>query len=192
MKKSPHIGCSGFTLLEVAVVVLVLAALSATAMAQYAASRKKAEAASCLSNRRNIEMEERSYYIEKSTPRLTLSGIYPCPSGGVYVWLVSDPKDENYPQVGCSVHYAGAETPSPGPTTTTTSAPTTPTTTTIAPATTTPSSQLSTTTVVPSTTTVAPPTSTSLPATTTTTTTMKTPTSTTTTTTTTIKKKKKK
>lgn len=170
MKKSPHIGCSGFTLLEVAVVVLVLAALSTTAMAQYAASRKKAEAASCLSNRRNIEMEERSYYIEKSTPRLTLSGIYPCPSGGVYVWLVSDPKDENYPQVGCSVHYAGAETPSPTQTTTTTSGPTTT------------SSQPPTTTVIStttSTTTTAPTTSVASSTTTTTSTTTSTPATTT-------------
>lgn len=145
-----------------------------------AASRKKAEAAACLASRRNLEMEETAYYVQNSVPGLKVSGIYTCPSGGLYVWLVSDPQDGNYPKVACSLHYAGEETPSPAPMTTTTAAQTT---ITSAPSTT---SVLSTTT----TTAVAPLTTTSVPETTITTTTMTTPTSTTTTTTTTTKKKK--
>jgi prepilin-type N-terminal cleavage/methylation domain-containing protein len=181
MKESRQARSSGFTFLEVIVVTTVLGALASMAIPQYAAYSKKAEAASCLSNRRNIEMDERSYYLENNTPKLKMSGIYTCPSGGVYVWLVSTPQNEHYPQVGCSIHYAGLALLSPVPTTTTMAAPTTT------------SSQLSTTTVMPTTTTtttIAPATSTSLPKTTTTTTTMKTPTSTTTTPTTTIKKPK--
>jgi hypothetical protein len=124
--------------------------LASIAISQYAAYRKKAEAASCLSNRRNIEMDETSYYLENNTPKLEMSGIYTCPSGGVYVWLVSTPQNEHYPRVGCSMHYAGLELLSSVPTTTTTAAPTTTTsllsTTTVMPATTTPTSTTTTTT----------------------------------------------
>ncbi|MEW6666518.1 MAG: prepilin-type N-terminal cleavage/methylation domain-containing protein [Thermodesulfobacteriota bacterium] len=129
MRRLRVTGCSGFTLLETAVAVLVLAALAATATAQYGASRKKAEAAGCLSNRRNMEVEERAYHVQNGVASLRMSEIYACPSGGVYVWLVSDPQDESYPLAGCSVHYAGEETPLPGPATTTVSTPTTTTTT---------------------------------------------------------------
>lgn len=168
MSRRKQTGCSGFTLLEVAVVVVVLAALAATAMAQYAASRKKAEATACLSNRRNIEMEETAYYVQNGVASLKMSQIYACPSGGVYVWLVSNPQDERYPRAGCSVHYAGEEIPSSAPITTTTSAqPTTTssvTPTTSVMSTTTTTTALATTTSQPPATTT--PTSTTMPSTT--------------------------
>lgn len=169
MKESRQARSLGFTFLEVIVVMTVLGASASMAIPHYAAYSKKAEAASCLSNRRNIEMDERSYYIENNTPKLEMGGIYTCPSGGVYVWLVSTPQNEHYPLVGCSIHYAGLELLSPAPTTTTTAAPTTTT------------SLISTTTVMPATTTtttIAPATSTSLLTTTTTITTTSTTTTT--------------
>ncbi len=35
--------------------------------------------------------------------------VWQCPSGGVYVWLITDPSDPRYPRVGCSSHYASSE-----------------------------------------------------------------------------------
>ena len=29
------------------------------------------------------------------------------PGGGIYIWLVADPESSRYPEVACSVHYAG-------------------------------------------------------------------------------------
>lgn len=34
-----------------------------------------------------------------------ISSKYTCPSGGIYLWLISDPEDKYYPRVGCSQHF---------------------------------------------------------------------------------------
>ena len=98
----------GFTLLEVLVTMSIVAALAAIALPHYVDYREKANAAACLSNRRNIEMDERAYFVAHHEASLGMDGRYRCPSGGTYVWLVSDPEDSGYPRVACSVHYMGA------------------------------------------------------------------------------------
>lgn len=97
----------GFTLLEVLLVLAIIGALASIALPYYMASREKAKAVSCQSNRRHIEQAEEASYLANSTPSLTIDEKWKCPSGGTYIWLVSDPDDPDYPKVGCSIHFAG-------------------------------------------------------------------------------------
>lgn len=99
----------GFMLIELIVVIAIISALSSVAISNFAASQEKALAINCQSNRRNIEMSEQTYYLENDNPGLTIDPLYSCPSGGVYVWLISDPASPEYPKIGCSVHYAYVE-----------------------------------------------------------------------------------
>ena len=102
----------GFTLLEILLVIAIIGALTSIAIPDYLRYIDEAKIAACKENRRNIEMEERMYYSEHDKAGLKVDSKYSCPSGGVYVWLVSDPNDPEYPKVGCSIHNAGTpETP---------------------------------------------------------------------------------
>ena len=96
----------GFTLLEVMVVIAIIGVLASIAMPQYLAHRQKAYAAHCTANRYYIEMIEREYFVGYDLANLIIDESYKCPSGGVYVWLVSDTNDPEYPGVGCSIHLA--------------------------------------------------------------------------------------
>ena len=109
MKRRALVGQNGFTLLEVMVVLAIIGALSSIALPYYMASREKAKAVSCQSNRRHIEEIEVANYLANKTPGLDIGEEWKCPSGGVYVWLVSDPDDPDYPKVGCSIHFAGTQ-----------------------------------------------------------------------------------
>ena len=100
---------SGFTLLEVLVVLAIIGALASIALPHYLASRVTALAVSCQSNRRHIEESESANYLVNKTPGLAIDEKWKCPSGGVYVWLVSDPEDPDYPKVGCSIHFTGVQ-----------------------------------------------------------------------------------
>lgn len=97
-------GGKGFTLLELMVVMFIIAALASIAIPRYAQYRQRAQAAVCLSNRYNIDMAESAHFLEQGEPGLAIDESYKCPSGGVYVWIISDPKDPGYPKVTCSVH----------------------------------------------------------------------------------------
>jgi type II secretory pathway pseudopilin PulG len=97
---------SGFMLLELLIVIALLAALISIAVPSYVAYTEIARAASCLSNRHNIEQDKRTAYLNNDVPSLVIDNRYKCPSGGVYAWLVSDTADPNYPRIGCSLHYA--------------------------------------------------------------------------------------
>ena len=121
--KQPVDDVSGFVLIEMLMVFVILGTLASIALPHYADYRDKALSAQCLANRYHIEMEEQAYFLENGRPGLMISEKYSCPSGGTYVWLVSDPDEEGYPRIGCSVHYAGpvtedltipSENPGPG------------------------------------------------------------------------------
>lgn len=94
----------GFSLLELMVVIFILAALASIAIPRYVVYRQQALAAECLSNRHQAEMAERAYFLEYDQPSLAIADTYSCPSGGVYVWLVSDPEVSGYPKLICSLH----------------------------------------------------------------------------------------
>ena len=115
MKKLSTYAIQGFTLLELMITLLIAGILLSIAIPNYLAHKEKAYKAQCESNRYNIELEERAYYIEYHKPSLVIDEKYKCLSGGVYVWLVSDPENSEYPKVGCSVHdigqYADADEP---------------------------------------------------------------------------------
>lgn len=99
----------GFTLIEVLMVMVIIAALVSIAIPGYVKNREQAEAVSCLSNRRHIESEEAAYFLANQKPSLKIDDKYRCPSGGTYVWLISDPSLAGYPKVACSAHYIGAD-----------------------------------------------------------------------------------
>ncbi|MFZ0451181.1 MAG: prepilin-type N-terminal cleavage/methylation domain-containing protein [Desulfatiglandaceae bacterium] len=99
---------AGFTLIELLMVFIIIGALASIAIPHYAVYREKALESQCKANRYHIEMEEYAYFAEKNKPNLKIDNKYSCPSGGIYAWLVMDPLDPNYPQVGCSRHFTGS------------------------------------------------------------------------------------
>jgi len=122
-RQSRLCSAAGFTLVEMVVVIAligVLLSIAAPLLADYLEQGRKAK---CLSNRYNIEQDERSYYLHNNAPSTTpIDSRYKCPSGDVnYVWLVSDPASPDYPRVGCPLHYGEIPadstpvTPTPAP-----------------------------------------------------------------------------
>ncbi|MGD9160736.1 MAG: prepilin-type N-terminal cleavage/methylation domain-containing protein [Desulfobacteraceae bacterium] len=107
MKKIIMYFSHGFSLLEMMAVLIIAGILVSIAVPYYLSKREKAYRAECEANRYHIELEERAYYNENNKPSLSIDSKYKCPSGGVYIWLVSDPANSEYPKVGCSVHYIG-------------------------------------------------------------------------------------
>jgi len=107
MKISVYSNHAGFTLIEILMVFIILSALASIAIPHYVNYRESALETQCLSNRYHIEMEEAAYYAENGKPNLKIDDRYKCPSGGTYAWLVMDPKDPDYPRIGCSIHFAG-------------------------------------------------------------------------------------
>ena len=98
---------SGFSLIEVLMVFVIIGALASIAIPQYASYQEDANSVSCRANRRNIEMDEENYYLENNAVGLNIDSRYSCPSDGIYVWLKSNPENPEYPQIGCSIHFAG-------------------------------------------------------------------------------------
>ena len=80
----------------------VLLSIAAPRFAAYLEQGRKAK---CLSNRYHIEQDERTSYLSNNSSSLVIDSRYRCDSGGIYVWLVSDPAAPDYPRVGCSLHY---------------------------------------------------------------------------------------
>ena len=109
MKTLKSNNSAGFTLIELLMVFVVIGALASIAIPQYVSYTVNARAAHCLANRYNIDMGESAYFLDNDSPSLEIDDLYKCPSGGEYVWLISDPNDSGYPQIGCSIHYGGGE-----------------------------------------------------------------------------------
>ncbi len=99
---------AGFALIELLMVFVIIGALASIAIPHYADYREKALEAQCKANRYHIEMEEMAYFAEHGKPSLKIDDKYSCPRGGTYVWLVMDPEDPDYPQIGCSIHFTGS------------------------------------------------------------------------------------
>lgn len=97
----------GFSLLEVLIVIALIGVLASIAIPRYVIYKEKARSTACLSNRRHINMDEQRHYLQHHKARLLIDDKYACPSGGIYVWLVTDPENHEYPKVGCSLHLAG-------------------------------------------------------------------------------------
>jgi prepilin-type N-terminal cleavage/methylation domain-containing protein len=102
---------SGYTVIELLMVMVIIAALASIAVSHYANERENARTAQCLLNRYHIELEEKAFFLEHNRPGLEINDMYKCASGGTYVWLVSDPQKPGYPKVGCSLHYIGYSVP---------------------------------------------------------------------------------
>jgi len=91
---------------EMVVVIAVIAVLLSIAAPQLATYLEQGRKAKCLSNRYHIEQDERTYYLNNNSLSLAIDSHYQCPSGGTYVWLVSDSASPDYPHVVCSLHYS--------------------------------------------------------------------------------------
>ncbi len=97
----------GFTLLELMVVIAILGILTSIALPNFVSYRERAKATCCLTNRYQIENDERCYFMDNDERRKTIESPYTCPSGGEYLWLKdvdSDPNDPDYLKVVCSIH----------------------------------------------------------------------------------------
>lgn len=112
MKRCRH-HTEGFTLLELMVVLSMLAAIALTAVPHYQVYMDKGKTAACQLNRRHIEMDAQEAYLRTNQASLAIDPKYRCPSGGTYVWLVSDPAAAGYPMVICSLHGPATTAPAP-------------------------------------------------------------------------------
>lgn len=108
MKNQQHKGSEGFTLIELMIVIAIMGVLASIAIPNYLKYRLRGYDSACLTNRRNIETAEIAYLASNDMPSLSIGERYSCPLDGIYVWLVTDPEDPEYPEVACSVHYAGS------------------------------------------------------------------------------------
>ncbi len=108
-------GDDGFTLPELMVVLGMITVIGLTALPNYQAYIEKSKAAACRLNRRHIEMDEKAAYLRDNAANLSMAANYACPSGGTYVWLVSDPMAAGYPRVVCSLHGPATAPEAPAP-----------------------------------------------------------------------------
>jgi prepilin-type N-terminal cleavage/methylation domain-containing protein len=106
MIKSTIIDTRGFTLIEVMLVIAIIGVLASIAIPSMAVYSERARTVSCLVNRKNIETDEIARLAESLSPSLNPNNAYQCPINGIYVWLVTDPEDPDYPKVACSIHFA--------------------------------------------------------------------------------------
>jgi type II secretory pathway pseudopilin PulG len=112
VRRQPRLCSSaGFTLVELVVIIALIGVLLSIAAPQFAANLEQGRKAKCLSNRHNIEQDERGYALSNNAASLVIDSRYQCASGGTYVWLVSDLTSPDYPRVGCSLHYGEISAP---------------------------------------------------------------------------------
>jgi|APSaa5957512535_1039671.scaffolds.fasta_scaffold58166_2 prepilin-type N-terminal cleavage/methylation domain-containing protein len=102
--------CSGFSLLELMIAVSIIGVLASIALPNYLRYTQKAYAASCLSNRTNMEIDTN---IDKETntdfafDKITS---YQCPMHGVYTWHSTDSESPFFGKVLCSIHLNSENT----------------------------------------------------------------------------------
>jgi prepilin-type N-terminal cleavage/methylation domain-containing protein len=108
MKNQQCKGSEGYTLVELMIVIAIIGVLVSIATPNFLKSRQRAYGSACLTNRRNIEAAEIAHLASNNMPSLHIDERYSCPVGGIYIWLATDPEDPEYPEIACSVHYAGS------------------------------------------------------------------------------------
>ncbi|GEM_PF-841465 len=105
---------SGFTLMELLIVVAIIAILAAIAISVFSSSQEKARAAACLANRRSLYAIATTAYMtgEYDTLKDAFLGEYDagtsqfvCPSGGTFTWADGGDGVEH---IVCSVHGASS------------------------------------------------------------------------------------
>jgi len=64
LNKMKKVGCKGFTLVELMIVVAIIGILAAIAIPQFAKYRARAQNSAALSDMRNIKTDMEGYYAE--------------------------------------------------------------------------------------------------------------------------------
>ncbi len=111
-------GEDGFSLVELMVVVLILAALVSIAVPVFVTARTRAEASTCMANRTIVERAAATYRSTENTAAASLQSFVTrgyvkklptCPGKGVYLWK-SGGANASDDSLLCSIHFAGTGT----------------------------------------------------------------------------------
>lgn len=104
---------SGFTVVELMTVVLILGVLVTIAIPQFFGARERAAEGTCLANRAVVARADYAYYLENKDWSPDMGALVGdwiksapvCPDEGVYAWIDTPTAEQPVRTLGCSVHY---------------------------------------------------------------------------------------